>query len=76
MGRRRSRQPSQVEWFEELYHYVAAPTEMVGQVLAGHLAIEFLLRKLVSQYDPKLAAHVDELSHARAGTTPKPAFRR
>lgn len=54
-----------MELFEDLYHYVAASTEMVGQVLAGHLAIEFLLRKLMSQYDPKLAAHVDELSHAR-----------
>lgn len=65
MERRRSKQSHSVELFEELYHYVAASTEMVGQVLAGHLAIEFLLRNLISQYDPKLAAHVDELSHAR-----------
>lgn len=54
-----------IELFEDLYHYVAASTEMVGQVLAGHLAIEFLLRKLLSQYDSKLTAHVDDLSHAR-----------
>lgn len=65
MERRRPKQPHSVELFEDLYHYVAASTEMVGQVLAGHLAIEFLLRKLISQYDPNLAAHVDELSHAR-----------
>lgn len=65
MERRRSKRSRSVELFEDLYHYVAASTEMIGQVLAGHLAIEFLLRKLISQYDPKLAAHVDELSHAR-----------
>jgi hypothetical protein len=63
--RRRPRQPDSAEFFEDLYHYVAASTEMVGQVLAGHLAIEFLLRKLVDQYDSKLTAHVDGLSHAR-----------
>ncbi|MFM0042142.1 hypothetical protein [Paraburkholderia sediminicola] len=65
MGQKRHGTSQSVELFEELYHYVAAPTEMVGQVLAGHLAIEFLMRRLLSQYDPKLAAHVDDLSHAR-----------
>lgn len=65
MERMRSKQSHSVELFEDLYHYVAASTEMIGQVLAGHLAIEFLLRRLISQYDSKLAAHVDELSHAR-----------
>jgi hypothetical protein len=37
----------------------------MSQVLAGHLAIEFLLRKLICQYDPKLEALVDDLTHAR-----------
>lgn len=54
-----------VELFEDLYHYVAASTEMIGQVLTGHLAVEFLLRRLLTQYDPNLASHVDELSYAR-----------
>lgn len=62
---KRSKRSSSVEQFEDLYHYVAAPTERVGQVLAGHLAIEFLLRKLVSLYDPKLQGLADELTHAR-----------
>lgn len=64
MARRSKRSPA-IEIFEELYHYVAASTETVGQVLAGHLAVEFLLRKLVCQYDPRLESLADDLTHAK-----------
>ena len=62
---RRSKRSQAIELFEDLYHYVAASTEIVGQVLAGHLAVEFLLRKLVSQYDARLEGLADDLTHAR-----------
>lgn len=54
-----------IKHFEELYHYVAGSEEMVAQILTGHLAVEFLLRKLINQYDSKLTAIADDLSHAR-----------
>jgi hypothetical protein len=62
---RQSKRAKSIELFEDLYHYVAASEEVVGQVLAGHLAIEFLLRKLVCQYDPRLEELADGLTHAR-----------
>lgn len=54
-----------IQSFEELYHYVAGPQERLGQVLAGHLAIEFLLRQHILLYDQNLASLSDELSFAR-----------
>jgi hypothetical protein len=64
MGRRRKK-GAVIEYFEDLYHYVAGHQDEVAQVLMGHLAIEFLLRQLVCQYDPKIVSLADELSHAR-----------
>jgi hypothetical protein len=54
-----------IRHFEDLYHYVAGPESLVAQTIAGHLAIEFLLRKLISQYDERLTALADDLTHAR-----------
>ena len=51
--------------FTDLYQKVAGPGSATSAVIAGHLTIEFLLRKLVSQYDPKLQSLADDLNHAR-----------
>ena len=62
---KRSKTGEEVKLFEDLYHYVAGPADFLGQVLAGHLAIEFLLRKLICQYDSNLERLADGLPHAR-----------
>ncbi|RUO31615.1 hypothetical protein CWE12_01045 [Aliidiomarina sedimenti] len=54
-----------IQNFEELYHYAAGPQERLGQVLTGHLAIEFLLRQLILLYDQNLVSLSNELSFAR-----------
>ncbi|WP_019703256.1 hypothetical protein [Paracidovorax oryzae] len=51
--------------FTDLYQKVAGPGSVTSAVIAGHLTIEFLLRKLVSQYDTKLQSLADDLNHAR-----------
>jgi hypothetical protein len=51
--------------FTDLYQKVAGPGTVTSLVIAGHLTIEFLLRKLVAQYDPNLTSLADDLSHAR-----------
>lgn len=51
--------------FTELYEKLVGPDTLVSAVITGHLAVEFLLRKLVSQYDQKLAPLAGDLSHAR-----------
>lgn len=55
----------QIEHFEELYHYAAGADPIVSQLIAGHLAVEYLLRQLAIQYDPHLEQVANELSHAR-----------
>lgn len=35
----------------------------LGAFLSGHLAVEFMLRKLISQYDVTLTEFADELRH-------------
>lgn len=51
--------------FTELYEHTVAGNELLGVFLPGHLAIEFLLRRLVSQYDPNLKRLADDLNHAK-----------
>lgn len=62
-----SRNPSNndIVSFTDLYQKVAGPGSVTSAVIAGHLTIEFLLRKLVSQYDPKLQSLADDLNHAK-----------
>lgn len=62
---RRKRKSAQIRSFESPYHYVAASREYIGQVLTGHLAIEFMLKQLIIQYDMKLAVLSDDLTHAK-----------
>lgn len=54
-----------VESFSDLYQHVTDGNRLLSALLPGHLAIEFLLRKLVFQYDPKLSKLSDGLNHAR-----------
>lgn len=51
--------------FTDLYQHTAVGNELLSSFLPGHLAIEFLLRKLVVQYDAKLTGLADQLNHAR-----------
>lgn len=51
--------------FTDLYQKVVGPGSVTSAVIAGHLTIEFLLRKLVSQYDTKLQSLADDLNHAK-----------
>lgn len=51
--------------FTDLYQHVANGNRLFSALLPGHLAIEFLLRKLIFQYDPNLTKLADELNHAR-----------
>ncbi len=49
--------------FTDLYQRMVGDRPLVGSLLTGHLAIEFLLRRLVAQYDARLAEHADTLRH-------------
>ena len=50
--------------FSSLYaKMVGAARPFVGSLLTGHLAIEFLLRQLVRQYDSRLGEHAQGLRH-------------
>jgi len=54
-----------VDSFTDLYQHVVGPGSIVAAVITGHLAVEFLLRKLVTQYDAKLESIASDLNHAR-----------
>ena len=60
MARRRS---DAVASFTDLYQRMVGDRPLVSGLLTGHLAIEFLLRRLVSRYDAKLGEHADSLRH-------------
>lgn len=51
--------------FPELYEKMVEDRPILGSFLSGHLAIEYLLRKLISIYDPALTKISDDLTHAR-----------
>lgn len=50
--------------FSDLYERMVTDRPFVSSLLSGHLAVEFLLRRLVRQYDPRLGDHADSLRHA------------
>ena len=50
--------------FSDLYERMVGDRPFVSSLLSGHLAVEFLLRRLVRQYDPRLGDHADSLRHA------------
>lgn len=49
--------------FMDLYLKIAGPGQFIAAFTTGHLAIEFLLRKLIQVYDPKLSNLADNLKH-------------
>ena len=49
--------------FTDLYQRMVHDRPFVGALLSGHLAVEFLLRQLVRQYDPRLGEHGNTLRH-------------
>jgi hypothetical protein len=54
-----------VQTFTDLYHRTVEGRPNLAVFLSGHLAIEYLLRKLITIYDPALGRVSDELSHAK-----------
>jgi hypothetical protein len=50
-----------IDSFTELYERAVTDRSDLAPFLTGHLAIEFLLRKLVTIYDPKLGSLADDL---------------
>ena len=60
MARRRS---DAVASFTDLYQRMAGDRPLISALLTGHLAVEFLLRRLVSRYDVRLGEHADTLQH-------------
>jgi hypothetical protein len=56
---------AQVGSFTDLYQHTVGGNELLSAFLPGHLSIEFLLRKLLVQYDAKLERLGDQLTHAR-----------
>jgi hypothetical protein len=55
--------PPVIPTFSELYQHALGDRPWLGAFLSGHLAVEFMLRKLISLYDVKLTAFADELRH-------------
>jgi len=51
--------------FTDLYHKILEERPILSSFLVGHLAVEYLLRKLIHIYDPSLAKHADSLNHAK-----------
>lgn len=49
--------------FTDLYFRMVGDRPFIGALLTGHLAVEFLLKKIVRRYDEKLEQHVDTLRH-------------
>lgn len=54
-----------VQTFTDLYQRTVEERPILAVLLSGHLAIEYLLRKLITIYDPALGRISDELSHAK-----------
>ena len=54
---------AEIEGFSELYERMVGDRPFLGSLLTGHLAIEFLLGRLIAQYDVKLAQHAETLRH-------------
>lgn len=55
--------PPIIPSFSDLYQHALGDRPWLGAFLSGHLAVEFMLRKLIGQYDVKLTAFADKLHH-------------
>jgi len=54
-----------IQTFTDLYQKTVGDRPILSAFLSGHLAIEYLLRKLIAIYDPALARLADDMNHAR-----------
>ena len=55
--------PPAIPTFSDLYQHAISDRHWLGPFLSGHLTVEFMLRKLVGQYDTKLAALAQNMKH-------------
>jgi len=54
-----------IQSFTDLYQRTVDDRKILGVFLSGHLAIEYLLKKLIAIYDPALIRLSEEMTHAR-----------
>ncbi len=57
------KKPPAIPTFSELYERAVSDRSWMGAFLSGHLAVEFMLRKLIGQYDAKLTTFADGLRY-------------
>lgn len=55
---------TQVPTFSDLYQHAVANRGWLGPFLSGHLMVEFMLRKLISQHDKRLTVLSEKMRHA------------
>jgi hypothetical protein len=51
--------------FTQLYERAVKEREFLSDFVTGHLVLEYLLRKIVSMYDPALSRIANDLNHFR-----------
>lgn len=51
--------------FTELYERAVTDRKIVGMFLSGHLAVEYLLRRILAISDPSGQKRADEVTHAK-----------
>ena len=55
--------PPTIPNFTDLYQHAIGDRHWLGPFLSGHLTVEFMLRKLVGQYDAKLTGLAQNMKH-------------
>lgn len=55
--------PAPIPSFTDLYEHALNDRSWLGPFLSGHLMVEFMLRKLIAQYDTKLSKFAESLNH-------------
>lgn len=55
--------PPAIPTFTDLYQHALSDRHWLGPFLSGHLTVEFMLRKLIAQYDTNLAPLADRIRH-------------
>lgn len=55
--------PPLIPTFTDLYQHALTDRQWLGPFLSGHLMVEFMLRRLIGQYNLKLAPLADNMKH-------------
>lgn len=55
--------PPAIPTFSDLYQHALGDRHWLGPFLSGHLTVEFMLRKLIAQYDANLTPLADRMRH-------------